>query len=444
LAAAIRCGVNSIGFVGRGFSRGITLPPTKGLQPLKLPRTALLWATAAPAPSNRCHFFIAHLIQLIMNLFDELQIRDVLLRNRIVVSPMCQYSSTDGFANDWHLVHLGSRAVGGASLIFTEACAVSPEGRISPQDLGIWKDDHISFLSRITQFLLGQGTVPGIQLAHAGRKGSTARPWEPGGFVPESQGGWKPVAPSAIPFSDNYAKPAALDAAGIQKVIKDFAAAAARALQAGFKVIEIHSAHGYLLHEFLSPLANQRNDSYGGSLENRTRLLREVVTAVRRVWPAGFPLFVRISASDWVPGGWDLEQSVSLAESLAPLGVDLVDCSSGGMIPNAQIPVAPGYQVPFAAEIRERTGIMTGAVGMITSARQADTILDQGKADVVILAREFLRQPYWPLAVARDLGFPVSWPVQYLRAAPDRTPPREPIKLPTNPSAQAEHDETQE
>jgi 2,4-dienoyl-CoA reductase-like NADH-dependent reductase (Old Yellow Enzyme family) len=444
LAAAIRCGVDSIGFVGRGFSRRITLPLTKGLQPLKLPRTALLSATAAPAPSNRCHFFIAHLIQSIMNLFDELQIRDVLLRNRIVVSPMCQYSSTDGFANDWHLVHLGSRAVGGASLIFTEACAVSPEGRISPQDLGIWKDDHISFLSRITQFLLGQGTVPGIQLAHAGRKGSTARPWEPGGFVPESQGGWKPVAPSAIPFSDNYAKPAALDAAGIQKVIKDFAAAAARALQAGFKVIEIHSAHGYLLHEFLSPLANQRSDSYGGSLENRTRLLREVVTAVRRVWPAGFPLFVRISASDWVSGGWDLEQSVALAESLAPLAVDLVDCSSGGMVPNAQIPVAPGYQVPFAAEIRERTGIMTGAVGMITSARQADTILDQGKADVVILAREFLRQPYWPLAVARDLGFPVSWPVQYLRAAPDRTPPREPIKLPTNPSAQAEHDETQE
>ena len=430
--------------MGRGFSRRITLPLTKGLQPLKLPRTALLSATAAPAPSNRCHFFIAHLIQLIMNLFDELQIRDVLLRNRIVVSPMCQYSSTDGFANDWHLVHLGSRAVGGASLIFTEACAVSPEGRISPQDLGIWKDDHISFLSRITQFLLGQGTVPGIQLAHAGRKGSTARPWEPGGFVPESQGGWKPVAPSAIPFSDNYAKPAALDAAGIQKVIKDFAAAAARALQAGFKVIEIHSAHGYLLHEFVSPLANQRSDSYGGSLENRTRLLREVVTAVRRVWPAGFPLFVRISASDWVSGGWDLEQSVALAESLAPLGVDLVDCSSGGMVPNAQIPVAPGYQVPFAAEIRERTGIMTGAVGMITSARQADTILDQGKADVVILAREFLRQPYWPLAVARDLGFAVSWPVQYLRAAPDRTPPREPIKLPTNPSAQAEHDETQE
>ena len=379
-----------------------------------------------------------------MNLFDELQIRDVLLRNRIVVSPMCQYSSTDGFANDWHLVHFGSRAVGGASLVFTEACAVSAEGRISPQDLGIWKHDHISFLSRITQFLLAQGTVPGIQLAHAGRKASTPRPWERGGFVPESQGGWKPVAPSAIPFSDTYAQPAALDATGIQKVIKDFAAAATRALQAGFKIIEIHSAHGYLLHEFLSPLANQRTDSYGGSIENRTRLLREVVTAVRRVWPAGYPLFVRISATDWVPGSWDLEQSVALAESLVPLGVDLIDCSSGGMVPNAQIPVAPGYQVHFADEIRERTGILTGAVGMITNAGQADTILDQSKADIVILAREFLRQPYWPLAVARDLGFPVTWPVQYLRAAPDNTPPREPIKLPANASTQAEHDETQE
>jgi 2,4-dienoyl-CoA reductase-like NADH-dependent reductase (Old Yellow Enzyme family) len=391
-----------------------------------------------------CHFSAPGIIQSFMNLFDELQIRDVLLRNRIVVSPMCQYSSSDGFASDWHLVHLGSRAVGGASLVFTEACAVSPEGRISPQDLGIWKDDHIGFLSRVTQFLLGQGTVPGIQLAHAGRKGSTPRPWEPGGFIPESQGGWRPVAPSAIPFSDTYAKPVALDAAGIQKVIKDFAAAATRALQAGFKVVEIHSAHGYLLHEFLSPLANQRTDSYGGCLENRTRLLREVVSAVRRVWPAGYPLFVRISATDWVPGGWDLEQSVALAESLGPLGVDLIDCSSGGMVPNAPIPVASGYQVPFADQIRERTGIMTGAVGMITSANQADAILDQSKADVVILAREFLRQPYWPLAVARDLGFPVSWPVQYLRAAPDGTPPREAIALPANASAQAEHDETQE
>jgi 2,4-dienoyl-CoA reductase-like NADH-dependent reductase (Old Yellow Enzyme family) len=379
-----------------------------------------------------------------MNLFDSLQIRDILLRNRIVVSPMCQYSSTDGFASDWHLVHLGSRAVGGASLIFTEACAVSPEGRISPQDLGIWKDDHIAFLSRITRFLLSQGTVPGIQLAHAGRKASTPPPWHSGGFIPESEGGWKPVAPSAIGFSDTYAQPAALDAAGIQKVIKDFTAAATRASQAGFQVIEIHSAHGYLVHEFLSPLANHRTDSYGGSFENRTRLLLEVVTAVRRVWPICYPLFVRISASDWVPGGWDIEQSVALAELLGPLGVDLIDCSSGGMVPNAQIPVAPGYQVHFADEIRERTGILTGAVGMITNAGQADTILDQSKADIVILAREFLRQPYWPLAVARDLGFPVTWPVQYLRAAPDRTLPREAIQVPDKPCAKAEHDETQE
>jgi 2,4-dienoyl-CoA reductase-like NADH-dependent reductase (Old Yellow Enzyme family) len=379
-----------------------------------------------------------------MNLFDELQIRDVLLRNRIVVSPMCQYSSTDGFANDWHLVHLGSRAVGGASLIFTEACAVSPEGRISPQDLGIWKDDHIEFLSRVTRFLLGQGTVLGIQLAHAGRKASTPQPWQHGGFIPESQGGWKPVAPSDIAFSSTYAQPVALDAAGIQKVTNDFASAAARALEAGFKVIEIHAAHGYLLHEFLSPLANLRRDSYGGSFENRTRLLLEVVSAVRKIWPAGFPLFVRISATDWVPGGWDLEQSVALAELLRPLGVDLIDCSSGGLVPGAKIPVGQGYQVPFADRIRESTGIMTGAVGMITSANQADAILNTGKADVVILAREFLRQPYWPLAVARELGFPVSWPVQYLRAAPDGTPPREAIQLPSNPSSAAEHDETQE
>jgi 2,4-dienoyl-CoA reductase-like NADH-dependent reductase (Old Yellow Enzyme family) len=379
-----------------------------------------------------------------MNLFDELQIRDVLLRNRIVVSPMCQYSSTDGFASDWHLVHLGSRAVGGASLIFTEACAVSPEGRISPQDLGIWKDDHIAFLSRITRFLLSQGTVPGIQLAHAGRKASTPPPWHSGGFIPESEGGWKPVAPSAIAFSDTYAQPAALDAAGIQKIIRDFTDAATRASQAGFQVIEIHSAHGYLLHEFLSPLANQRTDSFGGSFENRTSLLREVVTAVRRVWPICYPLFVRISASDWVPGGWDIEQSVALAELLGPLGVDLIDCSSGGMVPNAQIPVAPGFQVPFADQIRQRTGILTGAVGMITNPSQADAILNEGKADVVILAREFLRQPYWPLAIARELGFHVSWPVQYFRAAPDGTPPREAIQVPDDPCAKAEHDETQE
>jgi 2,4-dienoyl-CoA reductase-like NADH-dependent reductase (Old Yellow Enzyme family) len=374
------------------------------------------------------------------SLFDELQIRDVLLRNRIVVSPMCQYSSTDGFANDWHLVHLGSRAVGGASLAFTEACAVTPEGRISPQDLGIWKDEHIEFLGRITRFLRGQGTVPGIQLAHAGRKASTPAPWLGFGFIPESQGGWKPVAPSASPFADNYAMPAALDEQGLRQVINSFAEAASRALRAGFEIIEIHSAHGYLLHEFLSPLANKRMDSYGGSFENRTRLLREVVSAVRGVWPERSPLFVRISSTDWAEGGWDIDQSVALAEQLIPLGVDLIDCSSGGILPNVQIPARPGYQVPFADQIRQRTGIMTGAVGMITSATQADNILMQEKADVVVLARELLRQPYWPLMVAKEVGFPMSWPIQYLRAAPEGTPPREGIALPEGESALAEHD----
>jgi 2,4-dienoyl-CoA reductase-like NADH-dependent reductase (Old Yellow Enzyme family) len=374
------------------------------------------------------------------HLFDELQIRDVSLANRIVVSPMCQYSSTDGFANDWHLVHLGSRAVGGASLAFTEASAVTPEGRISPQDLGIWRDEHIEPLARITRFLREHGTVPGMQLAHAGRKASTPPPWEGPGFVPESKGGWKPVAPSAVPFSDSYAMPVALDEKGIQSVIKAFADAAGRALRAGFEVVEIHSAHGYLLHEFLSPLSNKRTDSYGGSFENRTRLLREVVSAVRRVLPERSPLFVRISATDWVKDAWDVDQSAALAEQLIPLGVDLVDCSSGGVVPNVQIPARPGYQVPFADEIRQRTGIMTGAVGMITSAAQADQILREDKADIVLLAREFLRQPYWPLMVGKELGFPVSWPIQYLRAASEGTPPREGIALPESESALAEHD----
>jgi 2,4-dienoyl-CoA reductase-like NADH-dependent reductase (Old Yellow Enzyme family) len=373
-------------------------------------------------------------------LFDELTIRDLTLRNRIVVSPMCQYSSTDGFATDWHLVHLGSRAVGGASLVFTEAAAVSAEGRISPQDLGIYEDEHIEQLARITRFLREQGSIPGIQLAHAGRKGSTVRPWEGNGAVLESKGGWKPVAPSAIPFSAAYAKPVALDENGIRGVVKSFANAAQRALEAGFQVIEIHSAHGYLLHEFLSPISNKRTDSYGGSLENRCRLLCEVVAAVRGVWPAGYPLFVRISATDWIDGGWDVDQSVELAKKIAPLGVDLIDCSSGGIAPGAKIPIRAGYQVPFAQEIRYETKIMTGAVGLITSARQADTILREENADVVLLAREFLRQPYWPLQVASDLGFPVPWPVQYLRAAPDGTPAREPIRPPEGMEAFAEHD----
>jgi 2,4-dienoyl-CoA reductase-like NADH-dependent reductase (Old Yellow Enzyme family) len=373
-------------------------------------------------------------------LFDELTIRELTLRNRMVVSPMCQYSSMDGFANDWHLVHLGSRAVGGASLIFTEAAAVSAEGRISPHDLGIYKDEHIEQLSRITSFLRDQGSIPGIQLAHAGRKGSTLRPWEGNAAVPESKGGWKPVAPSAIPFSAAYAQPVALDENGIEGVVKSFAAAAGRALQAGFQVIEIHSAHGYLLHEFLSPISNKRTDSYGGSLENRCRLLGEVVAAVRKVWPAAYPLFVRISATDWMEGGWDLDQSVQLVEKIAPLGVDLIDCSSGGIAPGANIPIRAGYQVPFAREIRNETDVMTGAVGLITSANQADTILREESADIVIMAREFLRQPYWPLQVAHDLGFPIPWPVQYLRAAPDGTPTREPIRPPEGMDALAEHD----
>jgi 2,4-dienoyl-CoA reductase-like NADH-dependent reductase (Old Yellow Enzyme family) len=343
---------------------------------------------------------------------------------------MCQYSSIDGFANDWHLVHLGSRAVGGASLIFTEACAVSPEGRISPQDLGIWKDDHIEFLSRITGFLRTQGALPGIQLAHAGRKGSTRPPFCPGPYLTEADGGWKPVAPSAITFAPaNYAPPTALDEKGIQKVIKDFADAAVRAQRAGFSVIEIHSAHGYLLHEFLSPLSNQRTDSYGGSFENRTRIVREVVTAIRSVWPEKNPLFIRISSTDWVKGGWDIDQSVALATQLAPLGVDLIDCSSGGNTPHAEIPVGPGYQVGFAERIRRETGMMTGAVGMISSAAQASAILSEEKADVVIMARQFLRDPYFPLHVAQELGFPTSWPEQYLRAAAPGTPKREPIQL---------------
>jgi 2,4-dienoyl-CoA reductase-like NADH-dependent reductase (Old Yellow Enzyme family) len=359
-----------------------------------------------------------------MPLLDSLKIRDITLRNRICVSPMCQYSSTDGFANDWHLVHLGCRAVGGAALVFTEASAVLAEGRISPEDLGIWKDEHIEPLARIARFVRGQGAVAGMQIAHAGRKGSTRAPWKEAGANAESDGGWKPVAPSAIPFDEKYATPAALDESGVRKVVQGFADAARRVLDAGFQVIEIHAAHGYLIHEFLSPLSNKRTDSYGGALENRTRLLREVVAAVRKVWPEAYPLFVRISATDWVEGGWDIGQSVELAKQIGPLGVDLIDCSSGGTTPNAKIPVGPGYQVPFAEEIRRQAGILTGAVGMITSAEQADAILREGKADVVLLAREFLREPYFPFVAGRELGQAIPWPVQYLRAAPNGTQAR--------------------
>jgi len=361
------------------------------------------------------------------NLFDPLSIRDVTLSNRIVVSPMCEYSSTDGFANDWHLVHLGSRAVGGAGLVMTEASAVTPEGRISPQDLGIWSDQHVEFLARITRFIHSQGSVAGIQLAHAGRKASTYRPSDGNGTVPESSGGWKNVvAPSAIPFAENYPMPQALATEGIQAVVRAFVEAAGRARQAGFRVIEIHAAHGYLLSEFLSPLANHRTDQYGGSFENRIRLLLEVVAAIRGSWPESAPLFVRISATDWVEGGWTLDDSVELAWRLKHSGVDLVDCSSGGNVPPGQIPVGPGYQTGFAERIRRETKILTGAVGMITAPAQADHIIRTGQADVAIIAREFLRDPYWPLRAARELGYPVPWPVQYLRAAPQGTKARVP------------------
>jgi 2,4-dienoyl-CoA reductase-like NADH-dependent reductase (Old Yellow Enzyme family) len=331
---------------------------------------------------------------------------------------MCQYSSTDGFANDWHLVHLGSRAVGGAGLIISEAAAVSPEGRISPDDLGIWKDEHLPMLQRINAFITAQGSVPGVQLAHAGRKASTYRPWSGEGAVPESEGGWPVVGPSAVAFADNYPQPTALDAAGMQKVVADFRAAAARSLAAGFQVIELHAAHGYLLHEFLSPLSNHRTDEYGGTFENRIRLLLEVVAATREVWPEDLPLIVRISATDWTEGGWNADEAVQLAAMLKTRGVDLIDCSTGGNVPKAPIPVGPGYQVQFAERIKEEAGILTGAVGLITTPAEAEAILANGHADLVLLAREFLREPYFPLLAAPELGTEMPWPVQYERAKP--------------------------
>lgn len=363
-------------------------------------------------------------------LFDPLAIREVKFANRVFVSPMCQYSSTNGYANEWHFVHLGSRAVGGAGLVLTEATAVLPEGRISPQDLGIWADKHMEMLSRIVGFIQAQGSIAGIQLAHAGRKASTRRPWEAQGTVPEEEGGWNNVvAPSALTFADGYATPQTLTVDGIQEVIAAFAAAARRACQAGFRVIEIHAAHGYLIHEFLSPLSNRREDDYGGSFENRTRLCREIVTAVRSAWPNELPLFLRISATDWIDGGWDIEQSVVLARLLKQIGVDLIDCSSGGNVPHAKIPVGPGYQTGLAERIRREAGIMTGAVGMIISAVQADHIIGTGQADAVIMAREFLRDPYWPLRAASELDQPIAWPVQYLRAAPKGAQPRVAVDL---------------
>ncbi len=336
----------------------------------------------------------------------------------MVVSPMCQYSSVDGYATDWHLVHLGSRAVGGAALVFTEATAISPEGRISPNDLGIWRDEHIEKLSQITDFISQQGAVPGIQLAHAGRKASTFAPWKGRGQVPLIQGGWKTLAPSPIPFRDQEDDPEQLQKTGIVNLINNFVAAANRALIAGFKVIEIHAAHGYMLHQFLSPLSNQRSDPYGGSFENRTRLLLEIVEGISAIIPEDTALCVRISASDWAEGGWDLDQSIRLSHLLKEMGVDLIDVSSGGLAAHQQITVGPGYQVPFASSIRKTVGIPTGAVGLITEALQAESILAEGHADLIFMARELLRNPYFPLTASSELEEAAAWPNQYIRAKP--------------------------
>src|SRR5579883_1521329 len=349
-------------------------------------------------------------------LFSPLTIRNVTFRNRIACSPMCMYSSVDGFANDWHLVHLGSRAAGGAGLVIMEATAVEARGRISPADQGIWKDAHIEFLARIARFIREQGAAAGIQLAHAGRKASTRPPWEGGRFLPPDAGGWVPVAPSPIPFHPEEPAPHELSKSEIATIVDAFAAAARRALRAGFQVVEIHGAHGYLIHEFLSPLCNQRTDEYGGPLQNRMRLALEVTEAVRAAWPADLPLFLRISATDWAEGGWTVADSVELARCIRQLGVDLIDCSSGGAVPHQKIELGPGYQTPFAERIRREAGIATGAVGLITQARQADEIIRSEKADIVLLAREFLRNPYFPLHAARELGVEMKPPVQYSRA----------------------------
>ncbi|HEX5354004.1 MAG TPA: NADH:flavin oxidoreductase/NADH oxidase [Rhodanobacteraceae bacterium] len=349
-------------------------------------------------------------------LLEPITLGTLNLRNRIVVSPMCQYSSPNGVPTDWHMVHLGSRAVGGAGLVFTEATAVSPEGRISPDDAGIWNDTQASAWSRIVAFVRGQGAAAGIQLAHAGRKASTDAPWRGGKPLDTEHRGWTPVAPSAIPFDHGYPAPIALDASGIARVIADFRAAARRARGADFDVVELHAAHGYLLHQFLSPLSNTRADAYGRSLENRARLLREVIAAVREAWPAPMPLWVRLSATDWAEGGWDIDECVQLARWLRADGVDVIDCSSGGTLPHPEIPVGPGYQVPFAARIRRETGIATSTVGVITEPGQAEEILQRGDADLIEMAREFLRDPYFPRRAAKVLGASVRVPEQYQRA----------------------------
>jgi 2,4-dienoyl-CoA reductase-like NADH-dependent reductase (Old Yellow Enzyme family) len=364
-------------------------------------------------------------------LFTPYRVRDVVLRNRVVVSPMCEYSSEDGFANDWHVVHLGSRAVGGAGLVLTEAIAVTEDGRISPEDLGIWKDEHMTELARIARFVTSQGAAFGTQLAHAGRKASTKRPWDGSGAVAVQDGGWTPLAPSAEAFDPSYPLPAALDEDGIADIVAAFADGARRTLEIGGSVIEIHAAHGYLVHQFLSPLVNHRADRWGGSFENRTRFAREVVRSVRSVWPERLPLFVRVSSTDYVEGGWDIEQTVELARVLRGEGVDLIDASSGGAVPvkPGTIPLGPLYQTHFAERIRRDAGIATGAVGMITEPADAEAIVAQGRADLVILARELLRDPYWPLYAARTLGAAVAWPPQYQRAIGDRASMRAPVSV---------------
>jgi 2,4-dienoyl-CoA reductase-like NADH-dependent reductase (Old Yellow Enzyme family) len=354
-----------------------------------------------------------------MSLFSPITLRGVTLRNRIGVSPMCQYSSTDGFADDWHLVHLGQFALGGAAVVLTEATAVLPEGRISPQDLGLWKDEHVEMLARIGRFVRAHGAVWGAQLAHAGRKASNVRPWEGGGPLSVEHGGWTPIfAPSALAFDAGYQTPEALDDAGIARIVGAFRSAAQRALGAGMQMLELHGAHGYLIHEFLSPLSNTRTERYGGSFENRVRFVRELVAAVRTVWPEELPISVRLSTNDWTDGGWTVEEATELAALLHTDGADLIDCSTGGVVPKVRIPIGPGYQVEYAARVRHGSGVPTGAVGMITRAEQADTIVRTGQADVVFLARELLRDPHWPLRAAHELHREIAWPPQYERAKP--------------------------
>lgn len=350
------------------------------------------------------------------HLFSPLTVRDVTFRNRIGLSPMCQYSATDGFANDWHLAHLGARAAGGAGLVLVEATAVEARGRISPGDLGIWDDRFIDGLRRLATFIAQCGAVPGIQIAHAGRKASTAPPAAGGGPLMPDLGGWPVVAPSAMAFDERSPVPEALEVAGIRTIVDAFRQAARRAFAAGFQVVEIHAAHGYLVHEFLSPLANRRQDDYGGSYDNRTRLLKQICRAVREEWPAGLPLFVRVSSTDWTEGGWDDRQTVALAHHLSSYGVDLLDCSSGGIAPGIAIPAGPGYQVPFSQRVKDTVPMLTAAVGFITSPEQADQIVRNDQADIVLIGRQMLRDPYWPLHAAKVLGHDGPWPVQYLRA----------------------------